>query len=348
MAVSRAGTDAMAYYLWPPRWVDAAPVGSITNGISSQVFDQGSMADVVFESVFPGGLELKVCRDGLFVWKCAEWGGKPRIWPDPDDKGHVDPEPEIRFQTRCLRLMNTHLACLLQFSSNQLARPQVLAPTNFLHILFQNCRVHVGNSDDPGSMWLYLGRLGPLSQGDPRRLRTAPVVSIESLRSADDLLRQILELDSSEMALFRAESIYRGVVAYRDFDHGAALVNAWVAIEGLLGDLFARYLEEERERDSDGGKVFIDSKRRDFLEGSSVTSRLTAEILSLADELPHRLYREIRECAKARNKWMHDAAPDAMSGTQAALAIRVAGQMFRLVEKVDLDPPMIRNLMSLQ
>jgi hypothetical protein len=341
---ARKEADALAHYLWPPQWVDAAPPGTITNAVSPSQVESERLADVVFESALPGDLEMKVCRDGMIVWNCAKWGEKPN--KSISEPGNVDPGPEIKYQTRCLRLMNVHLACLLQSSGDQLSRPLVLSPSHFLKVRFRDTRVYRGSSTEPSGIWLARARNETLSESDFRRLRWQPVISLQSLKEADDLLRKLLELESSEMALFRADSIYRSVVAYRDFDHGAALVNAWVAIEGLIGDLFARYLEEEKARPAESGS-FIDSKRRAFLEGSSVSSRITAEILSLVDRLPHRLYREIRECAKARNSWMHSAAPDAMGEGHAILAIRVAGEMFRLVEGVDLRLPIGRSLMSL-
>lgn len=43
---------------------------------------------------------------------------------------------------------------------------------------------------------------------------------------------------------------------------------------------------------------------------------------------------------------MHSAAPDAMGSAQAEQAIRVASAMFRLVEEVDIAPPVVRHLMS--
>jgi hypothetical protein len=72
-------------------------------------------------------------------------------------------------------------------------------------------------------MWLARARRETLGEFDFRRIRMRPVISLQSPEETDQLLRELLELESSEMALFRADSIYRSVVAYRDFDHGAAL-----------------------------------------------------------------------------------------------------------------------------
>lgn len=296
MAAPWEEADALAFFFWPPRWVASAPS---TNTDADLGWDQ--FPETVFESSLPGDLRMKVSRDGMVVWDFTAWGGNPSLSQHLGKGGTIDPEPEIKAQIRCLRLMNAHLACLLQSIPNSLERPQVLTPNHFLKVRFSDCSRWVGNADDPGSYWLAIARKRGSSASEFRQLVSQrPVLRVESLQGADELLRQLLERESSEMALFRVESIYRSVVAYRDFDHGGALVNAWVAIEGLLGDLFARYLKAEGDRSGEVG-TFIDSERRRFLEGSTVSSRLTAEILSLADYLPHRLYRELRACAKARN-----------------------------------------------
>lgn len=325
--------DALAFYFWPARWVGSPP----SNDAEGDRLD-----DVIFESSLPRDLRMKVCRDGMVVWDFTAWGGNPSLRRHYGKGGRIDPEPDIKAQIRCLRLMNAHLACLFQSLPNSLESIQVLTPNHFLKVRFSNCEWLTGNHDDPNGYLLGLARKRPETL-DPRWRLSRLVLGIEGLEGADGLLRQLLERESSEMALFRIESIYRSLVAFRSFDHGGVLVNAWVAIEGLLGDLFARYLDTEHKGN---GENRIDSDRRRYLEGSSLNSRTTAEILSLVGLLPYRLYREVRTCAKARNSWMHSAAPGAMGSAQAEQAIRVASEMFRLVEGVDFSPPITRHLMS--
>lgn len=326
--------DAIAFYFWTPRWVGEAPED-----------ESGSqLADVVFESGLPGGLKVKVCRDGMVVWDFTAWGGNPNLRGlfGKSKNGRIDPEPQIKAQIRCLRLMNAHLACLYRSESRSLDTPQILTPEHFMKVRFSDCE-WTGHLGDLSAYSVALTRRRPSSLITQWR-RHRSVLSIGTLEAADALLRQLLERKSGEMALFRAESIYRSYAGFCSFDHGAALVNAWVAIEGLLGDLFARYLNAKHEPE---GEIRIDSERRRFLEGSSLNSRTTAEMLSLAGYLPDSTYRQIRATAKARNSWMHSAAPDAMGSAQAEQAIRLAGQMFRLVEGVDIAPPVVRHLMSL-
>jgi tripartite-type tricarboxylate transporter receptor subunit TctC len=63
------------------------------------------------------------------------------------------------------------------------------------------------------------------------------------------------------------------------------------------------------------------------------------------DRLPYDPYRDVRTVAKARNKWMHLAAPDAASPESAELALKTAERLFELVEGVSLSIPRGRQVL---
>jgi hypothetical protein len=120
------------------------------------------------------------------------------------------------------------------------------------------------------------------------------------------------------MTLLRAEMLFRATSALAHMDQAGALTNAWGVIEGLLGDLLHRYLDDNADRvddqDTSGkGPKFIDGKRRKFFEGSEMTARHTLELLSLLDILPFELYRASKQCAKARNDWLHKQQEPSLS-----------------------------------
>lgn len=327
---------AVAHYLWPPRWLVDEPAGASLADGHGTAQNPADLGEVVFDSTLPDGIRMRACRDGMLVWDCTEWAGKPL----PEEQG-VPPnsDAETAFQVKATRLMNVYLGCLHQAVPRPYGALQLVAPSQLLYVDFDDPTPTMASGSEPLGSYMASARRG-------KRLEVAaPFIShrpffdttpVEGLQEANDLLRQILELDSPAMALFRAEFLYRSLVAFSTFENGAALVNAWVAIEGLLNDHIAGYLDEEEDRPADGMK-FINSERRNFLENSS--SKITSEILSLIDRLPFSLYRDVREVARVRNKWLHDAAPDAVKTAQAELAIQTAGKMFELVEGVPFSPP---------
>jgi hypothetical protein len=149
----------------------------------------------------------------------------------------------------------------------------------------------------------------------------------------------LLDLPTAPSALLRAEMLFRATSSLVERDWSGALVNAWTASEGLLGDRLARYLQENEHReiglDALGNKHdFIEKNRSKWLKGSDMTVRHTMELLSLLGLLPFELYLHLRECPTARNRWIHgEAEPSAES---AHLTVSSLGELFELVEGVPL------------
>ncbi len=65
-----------------------------------------------------------------------------------------------------------------------------------------------------------------------------------------------------------------------------------------------------------------------------MTSRHTAEFLSLLGVLPFGLYRASTRCATARNEWLHSQVEP--SSDLAHMAVKALGDLFALVEGVPL------------
>jgi hypothetical protein len=92
-------------------------------------------------------------------------------------------------------------------------------------------------------------------------------------------------------------------------------------------------------REFDGRTLnFITRKRKELLEDDrTFTVSVISEILSLVGHLPLELYQELTKARKARNRWVHDLKP--VSRQSAEASGKVAEQMLRLVEDVDLEVP---------
>jgi hypothetical protein len=152
------------------------------------------------------------------------------------------------------------------------------------------------------------------------------------------MLDSMLARPDQDVVLLRAELLVRAKSATGDMDYAGALTSAWTAIEGMLGDHFGRFLNENADRAlgdrPSSGERFISSQRRRFLEGAEMTSRHLAEFLSLLDLLPFLLYRAILRCARARNNWLH--AEKLPTHEDAVEALQAAAELFELVEGIPL------------
>lgn len=318
---------ALAHYLWPPAWVGTDPVEP------GDVVDPTELSQVVLTAELPDGACLRVFRDGMLVFDFGSWAA-------PVDLEDFDAAEQ--YQTRCVRLMNAHLACLCDRAEGFLT-PTVLTLARVMRVEFADGRLLVaGGRESTATAELYFAREARLEWNDWRLRRGLGALSENAVRGSVALLRELLNRPNQDKALLRAELLHRSAAAYHDHDYSAALVHAWTAAEGLLGDLFAAFLDEEENRPNDGPAKFINDRRRKFLEGSEVTARLTAEILSLLDRLPFGLYRDARESAKARNNWLHSSIE--ATHEVADQAIHTAEGLFALVEGIDLRMPLSRSL----
>jgi hypothetical protein len=327
--------NVVAHYLWPPRWLgsDAAL------GEDGKLVDHTELSHPVFESGLAPGVDMRAYRDGMLVFRMGDWG-KPS-----EEEHHEDSfDAEVAHQARWVRLMNAHLACLHTAWSalhEKILTTSIVRPGRLMAVDFNG---EFGSSPDHIATALYNARLAPQEDEDDWRWdRSLGTIGPDVLQLAADLLSQILAQQRQASSLLRTELLYRGVVAFQEFDASAALVHAWTTIEGLLGDEFMDYLVDQEVRpDGEDGSKFMNRERRDFLTGSGVNSRVTAEMLSLADRIPYDLYRDVLASAKARNRWLHRAEPVAPSS--AAAAIHTATALFREVEGIDLTLSLQRQL----
>jgi hypothetical protein len=328
---------ALAHYLWPPQWV-GDPLAWMQSGA---VPDPSELGHLVVGADLPGGIRSRVFRDGEIVFV---------LGPD----GPTYDGAFVEWVQTLVRLMNAHLWCLRASIPwpGLTSGSSVVTTWSTLQVDFETGRFFAASTGQHGPIALELNdaRRALTGQVDWRLNRGSLIISTDSVRRSFDLLRDLLELPQSPEAsdllkrpgLFRAELLQRAAVAVFDQDFTGALTNAWTACEGMLGDLMRRALAEASERDvgrdDKGNKLaFMKADRRRFFERGEWTIRHTMEFLSLADRLPFVMYREARECAKARNEWLHyETVP---SPEIADKALKLGGALFELVQGVSFKPP---------
>jgi hypothetical protein len=248
------------------------------------------------------------------------------------------------------RIANAHLACLAAAAPFRVLAPSGVATIySMMETEFESGRLRAGTGFTTGGVQnaLYAARRAERpNTWDWRFSRNDGTIRRATMEHSFELLRALMERPEPPMALLRAELMFRATSALIHTDHSGALTFAWSAMEGMLGDLLSHYIDEHKDfPDGIGGRKsvaaseekFISESRRDFLEGSAMTSRHTMELLSLLGLLPWRLYKASLRCAKARNNWLHKQ--DEASREVAILAIKALGELFELVEGVALTWP---------
>jgi hypothetical protein len=260
--------------------------------------------------------------------------------PSPYEQ-EVPSDRLIGWQESAARLANAHLACLVAAIGGPMLSPSSVATFwSMMHVDFDTGNFLAASDPTSGGtrIALYQARMG-VGLDDWRFYRSAPLVTTEQLVRSFELLDAVLQRPATDMALLRAELLFRAVSALMHQDTAGGLTSAWGAMEGLLGDLLTRYLDENENRDvgqRGGGQPpkFINSDRRKFLGGSEMTARHTVEVLSLLDVLPFELYRASTQCARARNAWLHKQTEPSREIVWTAVV--ALGELFELVERVPL------------
>ncbi len=110
-------------------------------------------------------------------------------------------------------------------------------------------------------------------------------VEPESIARSFESLEEILE--TGESGILLADLYAKSCKAFEDHDHPTCLVMAWNIIERCLKKAWSDFIARNRKRDIDGASVaFINTDRRDKLEGADFTASIVGEMLSLMDLLP--------------------------------------------------------------
>lgn len=306
----------MAHYLWPPRWV------------GDRVPEPGEFGEIVVRVDLPDGIRAHAARDGLITFALG-----------PDAPRYH--EENTKWVQTLLRLINAHLACLHSIGGPSGSfKADIATPFTTLQVHLEDDDL-VGMSDGTGGTIMALHRARHTAQEDFvdwRFRRSQPGLGEARMRESFALMKQLLERPSRDVVLLRAEMLARAKSALLAMDAIGALTYAWATFEGLLSDLLSAYLLEHEDRptqDAEGRSAkFINSERRRFFDGSQMTVRHVAEVLSLLDRLPFPLYKAAIDCAHARNKWLHAEEPPTLE--TSTVALKACGDLFELVDGVAL------------
>jgi hypothetical protein len=323
---------AVAHYLWPPRFVGEEPYWERTG--QQPPPDPKVFGEVVATASLPGGVRVRAFRDGMVAFAMGD------ATPAFEDPRAMGTDALVEWHDSAVRLANAHIACLAAVRKTPYDTPSDVASLwSVMQVDFESGEFHASNERMTGGtrVALWTARREPVF--DWRAYRGRSLITKQEIERSFDLLSDLLDRLSNDAVVLRAGMLARALNALNHRDWTGALMSAWIATEGMLGDLFRRYLDQQKGREQakdvyGNDHQFIEQKRRGWLLGSDMTVRHTVEALSLLDELPFETYLACTACAKARNDWAHyetEPKPEI-----AALAVHALGEMFQLVEGVPL------------
>jgi hypothetical protein len=330
--------NATAYYLWPAVWVgDARPEPGAQ-------LDVRTLAEEVRRRRLSSGVSVKVLREGMFIFDFSDW--PPGRTPSGDVTADIEAWSRL---TACrTQVLNAHLACLYTAMFRRhgwVVEKMLVTPADLIKLESLDGQDMAFN--DNRVAWLALSRFPStyaqhISPRFDLRLQSRGVlVHREAVEDSLELLATILEHENED-ALLLVDLLARSCKTFEEGHHSVCLTESWTVTEKALNLMWSRFLDENRGRTVEVGGCsvpVIDKRRGEILEDHrSFTASVMAEVLCFANVLPHALYQGLSDVRKARNDWMHRLR--AVSMQAARLSVRVAQEMLKVVEGIDLDVPL--------
>lgn len=305
-----------AYYHAPPLWIGNRPTEE-----EIKVAQESEFITEVYRTRLTQGINVRVRRDGLFVFDCSAWEpgqtteipGHQVIGGKAIPKEVTDAENLAKQRTyRRFQLLTVHLACLGTAIGGGLRQDSPPHPSYMLNLFHfeQNDLLQILDSLKVGSSYVYnhlmLFKPGPAYRV-PEQFRRIEV-SVEKIEDSFNILQRVLNSPHSDI-LDLIEIVYKSVYNYTCHQFSESLILCWSVCESLLNKIWDEYIAAKRAEPNSAGMVDgstrINNKRKERLEGIDFTASIVSEILELSDLISHDLFCKLNAIRKLRNDWMH-------------------------------------------
>jgi hypothetical protein len=336
----RVSPAVEGYFRIPAVWIGTAPESG-----SVRVLNPSIHHAAVFKKKLNCGIEIRVQRDGTFLFDFSCWSLAPIVVipgykaPQPYHRvplNHTRAEEKAEaYAVLRAQVMNVHQACLTTSESVVMRRgammgfpvtawntrkaltfdtpPGYYDDTEDIHALAQNV---LNNKDN-------IPREGPL----PRRVLELGVVEHSAI-----LLDSIISShDAGRIQL--VEAVYMAACRQREKRFGEAVVLAWGACEQLISSAWLKMLEDAKS--SETADERMPKGRREKLNSRDYTASVMIEMLELNERIDLELYRLLEIARKARNNWVHKMR--APKESEASICTRAVQMLLQQVTGVHLS-----------
>ena len=322
------------YFRIPAVWIGENPDPASVQFLNPQIHHA-----VVLKKKLQCGIEVRVQRDGTFLFDFLSWSHAPQIvipgyripnpkhsYQAPEESSSAESESE-KYAVLRAQVMNVHQACvatserLVKRRSAQMGSP-LTAPDTLKGLTFHDS---IQYGDDVGNMQA-LTRNFINNKDRVSRLRPVPrrVLENEVIEHSLELLDQILSRE--DMTLIQMiEAAYLAGCICSEGRFGEALTLAWGVCEQFLASAWDALLNDTN----------IVGKRKEKLKGMDYTISVITEMLEINNRIDHKLYLDLEAARKARNSWAHKMQAPSMH--EVGKAIRCMESLFRQVKNIHLS-----------
>ena len=323
------------YFRIPAVWI-----GEIPDPASVQILNPQIHHAVVLKKKLHCGIEVRVQRDGTFLFDFLSWSYAPQIvipgyripnpkhpYQAPEESSSAESKSEEYAVLRA-QVMNVHQACVA--TSEQLAKRHsvqmgspITAPDTLKGLTFHDS---IQYRDDVGNMQA-LTRNFINNKDRVSRPRPVPrrVLESEVIEHSLELLDPILAREDTTALIQMIEAAYLAGCRCSEGRFGEAVTLAWEVCEQLLSAAWDTLLNDK----------LMSASRKKKLNERDYTASIVAEILEINNRIDHKLYLDLEVARKARNSWAHKMQLPSIH--EVDKAIRGVEGLFRQVKEINLS-----------
>jgi hypothetical protein len=338
----RVSPAVEGYFRLPAVWVGDEPEPETVLVLNPNIHHA-----LVFKQKLRCGIEVRVQRDGAFLFDFSSWPLAPTIVihgykkPDPE-KSYRVPREHTREEEKAeayailrAQVMNVHQACLTTSESvvkkrgatmgNPVTAWNTLKAISFEYINYYNDDTE--NIHSLGQNILNNKDRIPRQRPLPRR-----VLELEVVAHSIDLLDSILS-QGDIILIQMVEAAYVAASRRVEKRFGESVTLAWGVCEQLISQVWGDFLKEIKLTGIIDGRMPKDRFKK--LIGRDYTASVMVEILELNGKIDHQLYRLLEVARKARNNWVHQMRVPKES--ESNICIQAVQRLFNHVKGFQLS-----------
>ncbi len=330
------------YFRVPAIWIGEGPEDTSASRLNPAVHQ----AEVVTRQL-GAGIEVRVLRDGTFLFDFASWSLAPRIVipgyrvPSPGLPHRPPAETENassdaeRYAVLRAQAMNVHQSCLttsewlLRGTNHGVGLPLTAADT-LKGMNFIDCLQYGEGAEDIRSIYQTIWNNPASAAGNDAWHRRT--LDVEVVHHSLDTLDEILAADDTAGLIQMVEAVYLATCRYTEGRFGEAIILAWGACEQLLSKMWSTFLADTQL----AGR--LTRQRRSRLGARDYMVSVKSEVLELVLRLDYELYRQVDVARIARNRWAHEMTEP--SASELTTAMRAAEGLFEQVYSIRLRFPL--------
>ncbi len=334
----RVSPAVEGYFRIPAVWIGEEPDPESVSILNPEIHHT-----VVFKMILNCGIEVRVQRDGTFLFDFSSWPLAPLVTipgyriPNPQnpyrmplETSKAENEAENYAVLRA-QVMNVHQACLTTSEKAVKKRSAAmgLPVTSWNTLKALTFDTALSYRDDIEDIRA-LARNALNNKDQVQRIRPFPrrVLEKEVIEHSFKLLDQILSLEDAPLIQW-IEAAYIAACRYTEKRFGETVVLAWSVCEQLLSLAWDTLQDDIKIANR------MPPKRKKKLEGRDYTASVIIELLEMNNRLDHDLYKLLEDVRKSRNDWAHRMRVPEKN--DAIKAVRAVEGLFWNVKKIRLS-----------